>query len=175
MKTGRHDATWLAERVREAVPRAKVSVSQPGAHGSVWWVDVELRDRYVVIEWSEAKAFGISTPTDDEPYGLPSSELLADAEDALARVLHLLKTGEPARSRREMELKTLREHRTVSQVDLAKSLLITQATVSKTERRDDLLLSTLRGYIEALGGELQVFARFPHEVIELDLGGEKKS
>jgi hypothetical protein len=41
------------------------------------------------------------------------------------------------------------------------------STVSKTERREDMLLSTLRNFVEALGGHLRLVARFPSETIEL--------
>lgn len=59
----------------------------------------------------------------------------------------------------------LRIRRDVSQVELAARLGKAQATVSATERREDVYLSTLREYIEALGGELEVTAVFPEERI----------
>lgn len=68
-----------------------------------------------------------------------------------------------------MYLQRLREHREVSQETLADLMRVSQATVSKTERREDMLLSTLRNFVEALGGRLQVVAKFPSETIELSL------
>jgi hypothetical protein len=52
---------------------------------------------------------------------------------------------------------------------------VSQASVSKTERRHDMLLSTLRSFVEALGGDLQLVAKFPSETIELSLpSGDKR-
>jgi transcriptional regulator with XRE-family HTH domain len=61
----------------------------------------------------------------------------------------------------EMTLQQLRKARKRTQVSLAKSLGITQDSVSRLEKRSDLLLSTLRKAVEALGGELSLVAEFP--------------
>lgn len=54
----------------------------------------------------------------------------------------------------------LRRARGVTQVDLAERLGVSQGNVSELERRDDLFISTLRGYVGALGGRLEVKAVF---------------
>jgi transcriptional regulator with XRE-family HTH domain len=59
-------------------------------------------------------------------------------------------------------LKDLREAVQRTQEDLAARLGVGQDTVSRIERRSDILLSTLRRYIEAMGGELNLVARFPN-------------
>jgi hypothetical protein len=61
----------------------------------------------------------------------------------------------------EMTLAELRKARRLTQVRLAKSLGITQDGVSRLEKRSDLLLSTLRKHVEALGGSLSLVAKFP--------------
>lgn len=61
----------------------------------------------------------------------------------------------------EATLRTLRALRKQSQRQIAKKLGIQQAAVSKLERRSDMYISTLRGLIQAMGGELDVVARFP--------------
>jgi transcriptional regulator with XRE-family HTH domain len=68
-----------------------------------------------------------------------------------------------------MYLQRLREHCEISQEALADLMRVSQATVSKTERRDDMLLSTLRNFVEALGGHLHLVAKFPSETIELNV------
>jgi Helix-turn-helix domain len=55
----------------------------------------------------------------------------------------------------------LRQARQQTQVALAERLDIPQNAVSRMERRTDLLLSTLRGYVEGLGGRLELRAVFP--------------
>jgi DNA-binding Xre family transcriptional regulator len=67
----------------------------------------------------------------------------------------------------EIGLYELRRSQDVSQVELAARLEITQAAVSKFESSDDVRLSTLRQYIEALGGHLEVSARFDDRSVQL--------
>ena len=74
----------------------------------------------------------------------------------------------------EMTLNDIRLSRRCSQIELADLLEIRQASVSKLERRSDIHLSTLRKYIEALGGELVIQAEFPEGVVRIrDIGGLK--
>jgi len=61
----------------------------------------------------------------------------------------------------EMTLRELRHARRLTQVRIAKTLGITQDSVSRLEKRSDLLLSTLRKTVEAMGGNLSLVAEFP--------------
>src|SRR5271155_2634405 len=67
----------------------------------------------------------------------------------------------------EVTLRQLRTARERSQVEMAEKLHIKQAAVSKLERRTDMYLSTLRGYIEAMGGQLEIIARFPNRAVRI--------
>jgi transcriptional regulator with XRE-family HTH domain len=67
----------------------------------------------------------------------------------------------------EATLRQIREAQERSQEELAKTLKINQAGVSKLERRTDMYLSTLRKYIEAMGGELEIIARFPERAVRI--------
>jgi DNA-binding XRE family transcriptional regulator len=61
----------------------------------------------------------------------------------------------------EMTLQELRRARKLTQVSLAKALGISQDGVSRLEKRSDLLLSTMRKSVEAMGGNLSLVAEFP--------------
>ena len=61
----------------------------------------------------------------------------------------------------EMTLQELRQARKLTQVRMAKALGITQEGVSRREKRSDLLLSTLRKTVKAMGGNLSLVAEFP--------------
>ena len=61
----------------------------------------------------------------------------------------------------EMTLRELRHARKLTQVKMAKKLGVTQDRISRLEKRSDLLLSTLRKTVEAMGGSLSLVAEFP--------------
>lgn len=61
----------------------------------------------------------------------------------------------------EMTLRELRHARKLTQVKMAKKLGVTQDGISRLEKRSDLLLSTLRKSVEAMGGSLSLVAEFP--------------
>jgi hypothetical protein len=58
-------------------------------------------------------------------------------------------------------LRALREVAGKAQADIAAALNIKQPSVSKIEKQTDMYLSTLRGYVEAIGGELDLVVRLP--------------
>lgn len=60
----------------------------------------------------------------------------------------------------EMTLQQLRKARDRSQEATAEALGLKQAAVSRLENRDNMRISTLREYVQALGGELEFYARF---------------
>ena len=61
----------------------------------------------------------------------------------------------------EMTLRELRKARRFTQARVAAELGISQDGVSRLEQRSDILLSTLRRTVEAMGGSLSLIARFP--------------
>ncbi len=62
----------------------------------------------------------------------------------------------------EMSLRDLRKAMNRTQVEVAKTLKVGQDTISRYEQRTDMLLSTLQGYVHAMGGELDLIAKFPN-------------
>jgi DNA-binding Xre family transcriptional regulator len=68
----------------------------------------------------------------------------------------------------EMPLEELRSARNVTQTHLASLLQITQASVSKMEKRTDMYVSTLRSFVQAMGGELEIRAIFPEGIVKID-------
>jgi transcriptional regulator with XRE-family HTH domain len=61
-----------------------------------------------------------------------------------------------------MTLRELRRARKITQVRVAKALGIRQEGISRLEKRSDLLLSTLRNAVKAMGGDLRLIAVFPN-------------
>ncbi|NET56318.1 MAG: helix-turn-helix transcriptional regulator [Symploca sp. SIO2E6] len=62
-----------------------------------------------------------------------------------------------------MALQELRKAMAFTQEQIAQELGMDQGNLSKLERRTDLMLSTLRRYIEAMGGSLRIIAEFPEK------------
>lgn len=60
----------------------------------------------------------------------------------------------------ELSLRDLRKALNLTQTDMARRLKKGQDRVSRIEQNEDLLLSTLQGYVKSLGGELELVCRF---------------
>jgi DNA-binding XRE family transcriptional regulator len=67
-----------------------------------------------------------------------------------------------------LPLSELRQARSMTQTRLAEILRVNQAAISKIEQRSDMYVSTLRGYVEAMGGSLDIRAVFPEGEVVLD-------
>lgn len=88
----------------------------------------------------------------------------------MAKKLEQIMAGLPAKRRAKIEaradelatLKDLRQAVAQTQEELAAELGVGQDTISRLEKRSDMLLSTLRRYVKAMGGELELVARFPN-------------
>jgi DNA-binding XRE family transcriptional regulator len=93
-----------------------------------------------------------------------------EREEKMARKLDQVLDSLPAGRRAKIEeraaelatLKDLRQAMQKTQEELAAALHIGQDSVSRLEKRSDMLLSTLRGYVEAMGGKLELVAHFPN-------------
>jgi len=69
--------------------------------------------------------------------------------------------------RQEMALAEVRKAMSLTQTDLAEVLHIKQAALARLENRTDMYISSLRKYITALGGELDIVARFPEGYVHI--------
>ncbi len=93
-------------------------------------------------------------------------EKYAQAPERLARVEKAVET-----ELLELNLRAMRELLGKSQVEVASAAAMSQGEISRAERRSDHLLSTLRRYVEAMGGELEVVARFENGRKRIQLTG----
>ena len=67
----------------------------------------------------------------------------------------------------EMNLAEIRRALKLSQDEIAQTLQIGQGSIAKIEKRADMYVSTLRRFIEAMGGELEIVARFPDHAVKI--------
>jgi len=82
--------------------------------------------------------------------------------EAIARV-----TQKARAQIRELTLQELRQNLSMTQIDAATAADMTQSELSRLESRDDHRVSTLRHYVEALGGELEIVAIFGGRRVKL--------
>lgn len=68
----------------------------------------------------------------------------------------------------EMTLADLRRAMQLSQEELAAVLNVSQGSVAKMEKRADMLVGTLRRFIQAMGGDLELVARFPNRSVRIE-------
>lgn len=105
----------------------------------------------------------------DDGFGEGPDEVYEDSDLAAKRVIELLESGGNTQPPDDVLLARLRDVRRKTQVQLAETLGISQATVSKIERQSDMYISTLRSYIDALGGRLEISAIFPEGTVRVSL------
>jgi predicted transcriptional regulator len=67
-----------------------------------------------------------------------------------------------------MALGRLREDCKATQKDVAEAMNVSQPNISRIEHEEDIYLSTLREYVEALGGQLEINAVFPDRKVQLE-------
>ena len=68
----------------------------------------------------------------------------------------------------EMLISELRQLSGLTQADLAEAMGVSQPAVAKLERQDDIQVRTLHRLVEALGGELELVARFPKGTVKIN-------
>ena len=88
------------------------------------------------------------------------NETMTEGEQRQAHTLAMRDLG-------EMELAELRDALQVSQEELAGKLKVTQAAISRLERRPNVLIESIANYIQALGGKLELHAVLPNRTVRL--------
>jgi DNA-binding XRE family transcriptional regulator len=83
--------------------------------------------------------------------------------------------AEAARMLLELPFEQLRAARQLTQENLADTLHVNQAAISKLERRADMYVSTLSKFIEAMGGQLEIRAVFPDGSVRISEFGERSN
>jgi DNA-binding Xre family transcriptional regulator len=159
----------LVQLLKKQLPIASVSIDEPSRSSGPWFIDVRIGKKHsFAIEFRPVLGFGLSS-IPAEGIGEGPDEFVPDERAVVARVASLVQSGARTEPQRVHVLQELREKRQISQVALAERLGIKQPTVSKIERREDVNLSTLRRFVEALGGKLHVTVEFNDGSVEIGL------
>lgn len=151
----------FVEGLEALYPDAGITLERGGKTSGGWWIDIAARHTHVVVHWSPDFGFSLEEVGDDEPvYGSLPAERYKTVGLALKRMTQLL-AEESQAGVGGVALRELRELHGLSQIDLGTKMGIKQAAVSRVERRSDLHLDTLMAIVQALGGTLEIRARFP--------------
>jgi DNA-binding transcriptional regulator YiaG len=160
----------LIEQLREMIqgrfPEARLALDRPKNPQASWWLDLSVGDQEATVEWRPQLGFGVSARP-DAVFGERADEVYESLDDTFNRIKQLILSRTTTSAPQEMSLADLRRHREISQEELAQRLAIRQASVSKMERREDLLLGTLKSMVHAMGGVLEIRAHFHDEVIRI--------
>lgn len=101
------DVQYLAAQLLERAPGVEVKVTSPSGRGKVWWLDACFKGHCVVVEWSQGEGFGLSS-TEGNDFNTAPSQIFADADSVLERVVNVLRSAQKVLTRREMSLQQLR-------------------------------------------------------------------
>lgn len=154
--------------LREKLPNLRVNLDAPDSHSGSWWVDVRMGKKHLALEYRPRKGFGVFHK--DAGYGEGPSETYRTAALAARRVMQLLIGGKEKRGR--LTLKDLRELYGCSQVNLAQKAGVKQSAISRFEHRAEVKLGTLAAAVKALGGELEIRARFSDADVSISVKKE---
>jgi DNA-binding Xre family transcriptional regulator len=142
-------------------PDLSIKVDHPEFDTGFWDIDISRSGTFLMsINWREKDGFSFSTPKPDDLWS-PHDEHLADYDQALARIAHLLATGGETVPPLAVRLAELRQARGLSQAELAERAGLAQANLSRVENQDDMRLRTLQKIVTAMGASLSIVAKFP--------------
>ncbi len=158
----------LAKLLSSKLPDADVELIRPREPDGRWTLDVERDGWLGVVIWTRERGFAVTArAVDEDPvaYGTGADEGYPadDAAEIAGRVEALLKEKRTTTPPRAVVLRELRSRLNLSQVEVAKRAECTQGALSKLERRGDMPVSTLARIVKAMGGDLELWVRFPNE------------
>ncbi len=154
----------IKRQLADRFPQAVLTLDHPRNRSGVWYLDLVVDGHPVVIQWQEGKGFGVSS-SPAHGYGEGADEVYPDTESTYGRVISLVLSRSFTAPPEPVRLSALRKERGLSQAELASLLNKQQGEVSKIERRQDVLMSTLSSYVKSLGGKLEILARLPGGVV----------
>ncbi|MDX1951036.1 MAG: helix-turn-helix transcriptional regulator [Verrucomicrobiota bacterium] len=149
------DIQELQERLGRSLSNCTIEIDAPERPEGNTWLDFRAGKKRLTIEYRPQQGFGIFHG--GVGYGEGPAEIYRTAELAARRVVQLLRSNG---KRSPLTPKQLRELYNCSQVELARKVGVKQSAISRFEHRGEVKLGTLAAAVKALGGELEVRARF---------------
>jgi DNA-binding XRE family transcriptional regulator len=151
------------------LPQSRIKVEEPENPKGSYWLDVSMGKKLHTLEYRPGKGFGLFR--NDASYGEGPTEIYLTAERAVQRLVQVLASVNDSAA---LSLKEIRELYGYSQVKLAKKIGVKQSALSRFETRNEYKLSTLVSNIKALGGKLEIRARFADSDVPISLPESNK-
>ena len=149
-------------------PAVEFAVDRPADPDGEWWIDLRQDGTRYSFAWRSAVGFGLFVgPTG---YGDRPDEIHRDPATAAHRVEQILGALTGSDGAHHLRLRELRDLRGDTQARVAERLDVGQGVVSRLERRDDVKLSSLKAYVEAMGGRLETRVCFPEFDATFEIG-----
>jgi DNA-binding XRE family transcriptional regulator len=134
-------------------PQASIEIEDGGEKTGNVWFDIEQDQIRVTAEWRPGLGIGIYHP-EANAYGTSPQEVFPDVAMAGRRVRQLLEAKD------SKPLRMIRDLLELSQEEVADKLQVKQAAVSRLEARKDPKLQSIINAVKAMGGDIEVRARF---------------
>ena len=164
----------MVEEFIQALSRLSIEVSiqvdAPDDPSGEAWIDITSPGFSTSVSYRPAHGFGIYVS--EAGYGEGPDEIFRVAETAARRVAQLYAHAADDSEAAVLTLADIRALAGFTQVQVASALRITQPSVQKTERRQNIQMDTLANYAEAMGGRLE--ARLVFDEMEVRLPTKRR-
>lgn len=165
--------TELSSFLKVAIPNVLIDVDQPRDPDGEWWIDVACDDFKSSVAWRPDHGFGIFTSAPG--FAERPDEIYRPAALAAKRLSQLVDHWRDTGESDALWLNDIRQLRDTPQTSLGERMSQSQAAISKLERREDIRLSSLRKYLKAMGGRLEMRAVFDDFSATVDISPNKKA
>jgi len=163
----------LSCSLRETMPDAIVDVDRPRDPKGEWWIDISCGDFLSSVAWRESFGFGVFTS--QASFAERPDEIYKRPDHAAKRLCQILKSWKDFGGADALWLHDLRQICDTPQTSVAEKMSQSQAAISKLEHREDIRISSLRRYLNAMGGRLEMRAVFDDFSASVDISPRKVS
>jgi hypothetical protein len=155
------------EVVSAQLPGLSIETDAPSDPAGEWFVDLTLDGFRSNVAWRPSFGFGLFTS--EAGYGDRPNEIFRTPELAARRISQMCDQWRASEHVSPPWLMQLRQLVGTPQTELATALSCNQPAVSRFEKRDDVKLSTLVSYLDAIGGRLEMRVHFDDLDVSIDL------
>jgi hypothetical protein len=156
----------------EVIPDVEVEIDRPADARGEWWIDIARDGFRSSVAWRPGHGFGVFTSPPS--FGEKPDEVYRPPALAAKRLGQLADQQQNSVEPAPLWLNEIRQLCNTPQTSLAEKLSRSQASISTFERREDIRISSLRSYLEAMGGRLEMRVVFDDFSANVEISPNKK-